>query len=409
MAGLMAPLGETVTTNSGAGALAQFQMAMNNSAPFDLVTLDISMPDMDGRTVLRQMRRAESAGAVEPPATIIMTTAKMNKSVILDAIDSGCSDYITKPVSQARLMKKLRALGFSPPDRLARQDTKIHPVVVGKIIDRFHKGKILLPVIPGIVRDIQQVLAKKDASVQELASVIEKEPVVSGKLIRIANSPFFQGRHAVTDLRAAIVRLGTQATHAIVSAITNKALFDADNPSLKKILDRLWQHSFATACCGKMIADKISPDSSDTLFLMGITYDIGNTLLIKAISDFSPDTCFEDTDLMNAVYEIHTTFGADLLKKWKFPELFVRAAALHHWEDFPPDIAKEILVLNLADRFAESIGFGFPDMPVADRRPGLAEKKKIAQRLGLPDLNPEQLSDLQNNTREMIEQSIRAF
>lgn len=221
-----------------------------------------------------------------------------------------------------------------------------------------------MPVLPQIVREIREVLAAGDPSIDDLVSVVEKDTVVSGKLVGIANSPLYRGMTAVTDLKTAIVRLGIEATHSAVSTISSKLLFDSDNASLKIILEKHWTHSFATACCGKVLAEKIGLENSDTVFLMGITYDLGNVLLMKAISDLSPDTAFDDPDLLKAIHEIHTTFGAALLKKWMFPDSFVRLAECHHWNEFPPGTPKEILVSRLADFLAGILGFGFPGFEI---------------------------------------------
>ncbi len=413
---LMADFGEVVSTGDGQTAIQLFRDAMASPHPFDLLTLDISMPGMDGRQVLRLIRSLQKAQMAQAqvktrPLKIIMTSARMNKSVVQECIDLGCDDYMTKPVSPARLQKKLKSLGLRLPGRVKHGETQIHPKVVGKIIEKFNKGSIRLPVLPEIVTQIQDVLNMENPSIDDMVKVVEKDPVISGKLVKIANSPLYRGREAVTDLRAAIVRLGLEATHAAVSAVSSKLLFHSDNASLKKILKEHWTHSFAVACCGKLIAEKISLPNSDTVFLMGITYDLGNVLLLKSIADLSQTASFDDPKLLKAIHEIHTTFGASLLKRWKFPSTFVRLAQIHHWNEYPPGTQTEILVIHLADFLARRIGYGFPgfDINTTDEGTDPALEQGIDQILDLLDIEADTLTRMEEEAKAVIDASGNAF
>ncbi|MCG8616119.1 MAG: HDOD domain-containing protein [Desulfobacterales bacterium] len=413
---LMSAFGEVTSTSDGQTAIQLFRDAMASPRPFDLLTLDISMPGMDGRQVLRLVRTLQKAQMAQAqvktrPLKIIMTSARMNKSVVQECIDLGCDDYITKPVSPSRLQKKLKGLGLHIPDTAKRGETKIHPKVVGKIIEKFNKGSIRLPVLPEIVTEIQEVLATGSPSFEDMVKVVEKDPVISGKLVKIANSPLYRGREAVADLRTAIVRLGLEATHAAVSTVSTKLLFHSENDSLRATLKAHWTHSFAVACCGKLIAENMSLPNSDTIFLMGITYDLGNVLLMKSIADLSQTASFDDPHLLKAVHEIHTTFGASLLKMWKFPETFVRLAEIHHWNEYPPGTETEILVIHLADHLARRIGYGFPgfDIDATDDGPDPAAEHGIEQILDLINIEADTLAALETDAKAVIEESGNAF
>lgn len=411
LADIMSPLGRVVATGEGKAAIEIYRTALEESAPFDLMILDVSMPDLDGRHVLSAIRNLERSRKIPRTTRIVITSARMNKSVIQECIDLGCDDYITKPVHENRLLKRLQKLGlkFQPPEKSG--ETRLHPKMVETIIKKLYRGRIRLPVLPQIVKDIQEALAEEDPSIDTLVSVVEKDTVVSGKLVNIANSPLYRGLDAVTDLKAAIVRLGIEATHAAVTTISSKLLFDSENDTLKNVLEKHWRHSFATACCGKLIAEKMGLSNSDSVFLMGITYDLGNVLLMKVIADLAPDTAFDDVELLKAVHEIHTTFGAALLKKWKFPETFIRLAEQHHWNSFPPGTEKEIMVIHLADFLAGTIGYGFPGFMITSQADdyGRDVDKGIAGILSHLGQAPDMLIDLQADARQVVEASGNAF
>ena len=89
---------EIIETGTGAEAM---ELAKTNR--FDLVLLDIGLPDFDGREVCRMMRRA---GVALP---IIMLTAADSDSDTILGLDSGANDYITKPFRLNVLLARMRA------------------------------------------------------------------------------------------------------------------------------------------------------------------------------------------------------------------------------------------------------------------------------------------------------------
>jgi len=64
----------------------------------DLVLMDITMPEMDGLSALKEIR------AFDPKAKVIMLTALGQESVVLEAIKSGARDFVVKPFEQERVM-----------------------------------------------------------------------------------------------------------------------------------------------------------------------------------------------------------------------------------------------------------------------------------------------------------------
>lgn len=72
----------------------------------DLVTMDITMPEMDGITALREVRR------IDPTAKVIMCSAMGQQSMVIDAIQAGAKDFIVKPFQPERVLEAVtKALG----------------------------------------------------------------------------------------------------------------------------------------------------------------------------------------------------------------------------------------------------------------------------------------------------------
>ena len=77
----------------------------NETQP-DLVTMDITMPEMDGITALKQIRE------FNPSAKIIMCSAMGQQAMVIDAIQAGAKDFIVKPFQADRVIEAIqKALG----------------------------------------------------------------------------------------------------------------------------------------------------------------------------------------------------------------------------------------------------------------------------------------------------------
>ncbi len=369
MARTLGPIGKCTITDSGKKAIVLFEKAVKKQKPFDLIILDISMPDISGIKVLNQIRTREKNLKIPKPerAKIIMVTASMRKSVIQKCIRLGCSSYIAKPYNRGQIFRELERLGFTIPDDLKKKtdNKKSYTSLVGGIIKRFNSGEIELPVLPRMVQEVQNLLNSSEPSIEELADIIKKDAVISTRLIAIANSSLYKGVDAAKDLNAALLRLGLKETLNVITTLTNKNLYKSENASLKKLLDILWMHSFACACCARFIEDELSHVKAEGTFLMGIIHDIGKVLLLKAIADISPDEFFDDKDLQSAIHEAHTVFGAVLIKKWGLAEIYIKVAELHHWNTFPENTEKELIIVHLADLIVNAMGYcSFENRPV---------------------------------------------
>ncbi|UCD57279.1 MAG: response regulator [Candidatus Hydrogenedentota bacterium] len=110
----LAQYGETHMAVNGKEAIEAFRFAMEEGHPYDLVCLDIMMPEMDGHAVLRAIRRLEKArGIKEPDAVkIIMTTALADRRNVMEAREERCDAYIIKPIVPKKLIGRLKSLGL---------------------------------------------------------------------------------------------------------------------------------------------------------------------------------------------------------------------------------------------------------------------------------------------------------
>jgi two-component system, chemotaxis family, chemotaxis protein CheY len=107
---IMMSFGECMAVSSGAEAIKAFKDAWDQWAPFALITLDVSMPEMDGTETLFMIRQMESSKNVpdENRVKIIMVTARYDKSTIATSIQAGCNGYIIKPFDFETVSKEMK-------------------------------------------------------------------------------------------------------------------------------------------------------------------------------------------------------------------------------------------------------------------------------------------------------------
>ena len=90
--------------------------ALQAGDPFDLICLDIMMPEMDGQQALKLIRQLEDEAGTAPEkrAKVIMTTAHADKDNVLQAIQGQCDYFLVKPIDGRALLDELRRMKLIP-------------------------------------------------------------------------------------------------------------------------------------------------------------------------------------------------------------------------------------------------------------------------------------------------------
>jgi HD-like signal output (HDOD) protein len=211
--------------------------------------------------------------------------------------------------------------------------------------------------MPQVVQNLQDVVDKPNATADILAAVIEREPVISLRLISISNSPVYRGMKEIRTVREAIPRLGIKETMSVVMAIAHKSLYESTNPRYRLLMDRLWGHSIATAFAARLIGQQLGLGDVDLFFLMGLTHDIGKIFLLKALSEEPVVTGLDMKSVIASIQETHLSISHIMLKRWGFNDAFIRAVSLHEKNEFDSGVSKDCLVVNLANMTTRLIGY----------------------------------------------------
>ena len=112
---ILSPYGDCDMAVNGEEAVEAFKLAWQEGNPYDLICMDIMMPDVDGQEALRRIREIERGMCIRgsDETKVIMTTALGHPKAVVEAFyKGGATSYMVKPIEHKRLVEELHALGL---------------------------------------------------------------------------------------------------------------------------------------------------------------------------------------------------------------------------------------------------------------------------------------------------------
>lgn len=108
---MISAYGQCETAVNGKEALEAFNLAHQEGVPYDLICLDIMMPEMNGIEALRAIREKENDMLIHPmkEAKVVMITALDTPKDVIEAFyKGGCTSYLVKPIEKEKIVKTLK-------------------------------------------------------------------------------------------------------------------------------------------------------------------------------------------------------------------------------------------------------------------------------------------------------------
>jgi len=111
---LLHPFGECSMAVNGKEAVEAFNLALSEKKPYNLICLDIMLPEMDGQEVLKTIREIERENKIGglDGVKIIMTTALEDFDNIKRAFIEQCEGYLVKPITREKIITQMKELGL---------------------------------------------------------------------------------------------------------------------------------------------------------------------------------------------------------------------------------------------------------------------------------------------------------
>jgi two-component system chemotaxis response regulator CheY len=111
---IVSKMGECEGADGGQEALSAFKKAWEDWRPFNLIFLDVLMPDMDGRQVLLKIREIEKEKTIseQHQVRVIMVTGVSETETVMECLRNGCDEFMVKPIDVQLVLEKIKKLGM---------------------------------------------------------------------------------------------------------------------------------------------------------------------------------------------------------------------------------------------------------------------------------------------------------
>ncbi len=234
-----------------------------------------------------------------------------------------------------------------------------------------------IPTLPVVAHQLNAESQKDTFTSKILAGIIEKDPPLSAKILRLSNSAYYGFSSKVASLDRAITMLGfgTVKNLACAVAISN---FFAPGQAGQVDMPGLWKHCLGTAASARQLIKVVAPALAEEAFLAGILHDIGSIIIISNFPDQSLESLrvmkekkISQSEAEKAVIGLtHESAGAFLVDKWNFPPRFYRIIRMHHSP--PPQViapgdAENLLLMAVyaGNQLSKVLGLGKSLEPVS--------------------------------------------
>lgn len=226
-----------------------------------------------------------------------------------------------------------------------------------------------LPPLPSNLVRISTLVSDVNAPQHKVANAIGLDPVMSTRILSLANSPIYATATNVTNLTDAVTLIGN-------AAISEQLLVCGVSDAFgRRILDSpvgrsIWIHSLATGLTASVICRKIRMPGSDEAFSSGLLHDIGKLILLRADAPFYSEI-LQNAEEEGDISEIerrklgfdHAQLGGEAANKWKLPDRVCNMIRYHHEPDKISDGYAMLRIIQTADAFVKNqISFEDPEM-----------------------------------------------
>ena len=144
-------------------------------------------------------------------------------------------------------------------------------------------GKVELPTIPRVVEQVVAALRNQDVDARKIGEALAQDPVLSAKVLRLANSSFFGGQRSMASIDAAVALVGTQALGRLVLAGGVSSSFGAV-PGID--LPTFWRDALVAATAAQKLAPRLGADVEEA-YVSGLLHATGHLILCKTYPDIA--------------------------------------------------------------------------------------------------------------------------
>ena len=351
---------ELQALRSGDAAIGGVKNALKRRDPFELIAIDIDLPDMDGRQVILEIRKMEQEFLTPGTdrAFVMMVTAQADEKSVKTSFAAGCNAFIVKPFKIETIVKTLINSRLKSKLSSDAQNDKstVNPIDI--ILRRLETGKIKMASLPDVSMKLN-AMAKKGLDLKMIGDLIRKDMAITAKIMSVSNSAYYGAASKTKTVDEAVSRIGLHATKQYVDAICNQKLFIIDDPKYVKFAEKLWEHSLYCAIASQSVVNLLKLELKADAFSIGLLHDFGKMFLLQMTSELeSKEALGGKVDLpalFGSMEKHHNAIGARALKQWKFSLEYVEGALFHDNLGKKDSPSQQLLVLHFANELTKNM------------------------------------------------------
>ena len=198
----------------------------------------------------------------------------VNTSPVTFGPKTALADMSQNYIPAATLEPEKRAVAPPPAANAPRTPNFINDVAA---------GKVELPTIPRVVQQVTAALRDPDVDARKLGELLAQDPILSAKVLRLANSSFFGGQRKMASIDAAVALIGTQALGRLVLAGGVSSSFGTV-PGID--LPTFWRDSLIAATAAHKLAARLGAEGEEA-YVCGLLHGAGHLILCKTYPDIA--------------------------------------------------------------------------------------------------------------------------
>ena len=215
-----------------------------------------------------------------------------------------------------------------------------------------------------VLKEIEEALASPQCNLNSIGDAIQKDPDLTARLLRLANSPFFGFANRLSTVTEAVSLLGIQQIQDMIVASSVLDQFKGVPDTLVN-KDSFWRHSLAVGIAARLLAMERRLPKPDKFFVAGLLHDVGRLVLLSQAAEWAQKVfelyqaekiLLRDAEKKVLGYD-HQQIAAELLQSWSYPTALVQAVEFHHAPS--QSVAKlDAAVVHIADHLVNAMAIG---------------------------------------------------
>jgi HD-like signal output (HDOD) protein len=213
------------------------------------------------------------------------------------------------------------------------------------------------PLLPAVALEVHNLARQQDVDAEKVVAVMRKDPMLAGRVLKIAQSAAFAPTAQITSLRDAVVRLGLRNLSEIAWEVSlGMRVFRST--AYAEPMEIVRRHSTACAHLSKLVSS-FTPIASEYAFLCGLLHDVGLAAALILLGEDKKTASGLDPVMMSmALQQCHQEASAVVARIWNLPQ-DVQLVLGHHHDVLIDKYAHPLAaVVALAEELTREFGMG---------------------------------------------------